>query len=169
VKNIALVGFMGTGKTTVARILAKKMKADFVDIDDLIETREGTVIVEIFKTKREDYFRKIEKNIVKDVSSQMNKVIACGGGVVLDKENIFNLKTNGLIVCLEARPGIILKRTQGYPYRPLLNVADPKTRIEELLKKRRRYYARADYTIDTSDLSKEEVADRILQWVKEKG
>jgi shikimate kinase len=88
--------------------------------------------------------------------------VSCGGGVILDKINIENIKKTGLMVCLVARPEVILERTKGYSHRPLLNMPDFPKRIEELLKLRAPYYAQADYTIDTSDLNLGEVIERIL-------
>jgi len=168
VKNIAIVGFMGTGKTTIARLLAERLDGDYVDIDELIEEKEKMKITEIFEAKGEPYFRRVEKNIVGEVSRESGKIIACGGGVVLDEENIRNLKNNGVIVCLQARPEIILKRTKDYKHRPLLNVKDPRAKINELLEKRGPFYARADFLLDTSDLKEEEVLGKIINWVKGK-
>lgn len=164
-KNIAIVGFMGTGKTTIARILAEKLGFEYVDIDDLIEKQEKMKIVDIFKEKGKAYFRKIEKAIISHISASAQKVIACGGGVVLDQENMRNLKDNGVVVCLTARPEVILMRTKNYRYRPLLNVSDPKAEIEELLKIRQPYYAKAEYTLDTSELQPEEVVKKIREWI----
>jgi shikimate kinase len=162
-KNIVLVGFMGTGKTVVAKGLAKRLKMKFVDLDDLIEEREGKKISQIFAENGEPYFRQVEKEIAREVSQQKNRVIACGGGVVLDKENVENLKRNGIMICLSARPGVVLERTKGYLHRPLLNTEDPKAKIEELLKFRAPFYSLADYTIDTSELTIEEVVGRVIE------
>lgn len=167
-KNIALVGFMGTGKTVIGRRLADSLGIDYLDLDEFIEKKEGMQIADIFQQKGEGYFRSVEKNIVAEVSAQASKVIACGGGVVLNEENIKNLKKNGVLICLSARPEVILERTKTFTHRPLLNVASSKERIEELLKLRQPYYAKADYTIDTSELAPEEVVHKILEWIKDK-
>ena len=167
-KNIALVGFMGTGKSTIAALLAKELQVNYVDVDERIEEKEGMSIADIFSQKGESYFRKAEKDVVAEISLDANQVIACGGGVVLDGENVKNLKKNGFIICLEARPDVILNRTENYKHRPLLNVEDPKIKIAELLKKRRPYYANSDYSVDTSELSIQEVAIEILNWLKGK-
>lgn len=167
-KNIALVGFMGTGKTTIAQLLAIELKVNSIDIDALIEEKSGMKIVDIFAQKGEPFFRKLEKNIVADISKETGKILACGGGVVLDESNIQNLKKNGIIICLKARPEIILDRTKAYAQRPLLNVDNPKAKISELLKKRHKFYAKADYTIDTSDLNKAEVVREIMHKIKGK-
>ncbi|MFH1092643.1 MAG: shikimate kinase [Candidatus Omnitrophota bacterium] len=167
-KNIALVGFMGTGKSTIAALLAKELQAEYIDLDGKIEEKEGMDIVDIFSQKGELYFRKVEKDIVAKISRDEDKIIACGGGVVLDEENVETIKKNGFMICLEATPEVILKRTKNYKHRPLLNVADPKSKIDELLKKRKPYYAKADYTLDTSGLSTHEVVAQILIWLEGK-
>lgn len=167
-KNIALVGFMGTGKSTIAALLAKILKVSFVDIDKRIEEKEGMSIADIFSQKGEPYFRKVEKNVVAEISLGSDQIIACGGGVVLDGENVKTIKKNGFMICLEAAPEVILKRTENYKHRPLLNVDDPKLKIGELLKKRKPYYTKADHTVDTSGLSEHQVAIEILNWLEGK-
>ncbi|MCM8795400.1 MAG: shikimate kinase [Candidatus Omnitrophica bacterium] len=159
--NIYLVGFMGTGKTAVGRELAKKKKWQFMDLDELIALREKQTIVDIFAKKGEAYFRRTETKILKEVSSQNKFVVACGGGIVINSENIKVMKETGIIICLTATPQVILKRTSGSTARPLLNVKDPKQQIELLLKLRAPYYAQADVMIDTSDLSIKEVVEKI--------
>jgi len=168
VKNIALVGFMGTGKTTIACLLAEKFKVEFVDIDELIEAKQQMRIVDIFAEKGEVFFRQVEKQVVAEIACQQNKIIACGGGVVLDPENIVNLKQNGILICLQAKPEVIIERTKDYVHRPLLNVPNPEEKIRGLLKIREIYYAKADYTVDTSSLSKLQVVGKIESWLKTK-
>ncbi len=165
-KNIILVGFMGTGKTVVGRALATRLKMKFVDIDGLIEEREGIKISDIFASKGEPYFRKTEKEIVREVSAQSGLVIAAGGGAVIDEDNAKNLKSSGIMVCLAATPDKIFDRTKGHTHRPLLDVSDPREKIAELLAKRAEYYARADHRIDTTDLSIDEVVRKIAELVK---
>lgn len=157
---------MGTGKTAVGKALARRLKMKFVDIDDLIEEHEGMKISEIFASKGEPYFRKVEKGIAREISAQSGLVIAAGGGAVIDEENVKNLKSSGVMVCLAARPDKIFERTKGHAHRPLLNVSDPMKKIAELLTKRAEYYARADHRIDTTDLSIDEVVRKITELVK---
>ncbi|KPK38775.1 MAG: shikimate kinase [Omnitrophica WOR_2 bacterium SM23_29] len=162
-KNIILVGFMGTGKTAVGKALAKRTRMKFVDMDDIIEKREGMKISDIFEKKGQPYFRDVEKEVTKDISKQLNLVIAAGGGVVIDEENVKNLKSNGIMICLTASPDKILERTKGYLHRPLLNVPEPSKRVSELLAKRAQYYARADHQIDTTNLNIDEIVQKILK------
>ncbi|MFH0771724.1 MAG: shikimate kinase [Candidatus Omnitrophota bacterium] len=165
-KNIILVGFMGTGKTSVGQELAKKLKMRFVDMDDLIEEREGMKISDIFAKKGEAHFRQVEKETAKHISTQSNLVVGAGGGAVIDEENVKNFKSSGIVICLAASVDRILERTNGYSHRPLLNVSDPKEKISKLLAKRAQYYARADYRVDTSDLSIKGAVERILELIK---
>lgn len=161
--NIYLVGFMGTGKTCAGRLFARKKKRQFIDLDELIEIREKRSISDIFAKSKEPYFRRLEKQALKEVARENNFVVACGGGIIMDKENIRIMKDSGFIICLTATAEIILKRTSGYIHRPLLNVPRPKKQIELLLKLRAPYYAQADRVIDTSALCVEEVVQRIIK------
>jgi shikimate kinase len=161
-RNIYLVGFMGTGKTTVGKKLAALQKHTFIDLDDLIESKEKRKISDIFAARGEPYFRAIEKKALQEVSQKEDLVVGCGGGIVIDKENIALMKATGKIICLSATPEIILKRTSGRTHRPLLNVADPKAKIASLLENRASCYALADETIDTSHLSPDEVVKKII-------
>ena len=152
---------MGTGKTSVGRLLAKEKKWSFVDLDEMIELKQQRRIVDIFAQDGEPYFRKIEKKLLKQVSTQKKFVVACGGGVVLDKANIKIMKKTGVLICLCASCEEILKRVSFSTLRPILNVAKPRERIELLLKMRAPYYLQADKTIDTSGLSIKQVVARI--------
>lgn len=161
-KNIVLVGFMGTGKTAVSKALAAKLGREFVELDDIIEKKEGIPIREIFEKKDEPYFRNLEREAVREASRKEGIVISAGGGAIVDEENLRNLRKNSVIVCLEASPDVILKRTKGNTCRPLLNVSDPKKEIEGLLKKRAPYYKKADHHINTDKLSVDEVIEKII-------
>jgi len=165
-KNIYLVGFMGTGKTAVGRELAKKKKWQFIDLDELIELKEKRSISDIFAKSGEPYFRRLEHEVLKQVSREKNFVVACGGGIVINKENIKIMRETGMVICLTASPGVILNRTSSYAHRPLLNVANPKEQIEFLLKLRAPYYAQADKTIETSNLSIGQVAGSVIKVIK---
>jgi len=152
---------MGTGKTAVGKELAQKKKWRFLDLDDLIELKEKRLIAEIFAQKGEPYFRKIERRVLKEVAKEKNFVVACGGGIVIDPDNVKTMKASGKMICLAAGPDIIWKRTFKFGHRPLLNAPHPKKQIELLLKLRAPYYALADKTIDTSRISVKEAVDKI--------
>ena len=166
--NIYLVGFMGTGKSSVGKELAKKKKWRFLDLDELIELREKRTIADIFAKDGEPYFRRIEKQVLREVAKEKKFVVACGGGIVINPDNIKTMKETGIIICLSASPNVILERTLACRRRPLLNVADPKKQIELLFKLRAPYYARADKMIDTSKVSVKEVTDKIIKLISKK-
>jgi shikimate kinase len=162
-KNIVLVGFMGTGKTTIATKLALRLKMHYVSTDDLIEKKEKRTINEIFTNSGEDYFRDVESGIVREVSAQGNLVIDCGGGAVLREENIAKLKASGIMIALTAKPEVIMERTKKYKHRPLLNVEDPKRKILDLLNKRAPFYAKADHLLDTGELTIGQIIEKIIE------
>jgi len=166
--NIYLVGFMGTGKSSAGRQLAKQKRWNFVDLDELIELKQKRRITDIFAKEGEPYFRKIEKKILKQVSTQDKFVVACGGGIVLDPDNIKLMKKTGAIICLGATCEVILKRVSAGTHRPILNVANPRERIELLLKMRAPYYLQADKTIDTSRSSIKQVVAKIVRALADK-
>jgi shikimate kinase len=165
-KNIVLVGFMGTGKTTIATKLALRLKMRYVSTDDLIEKREKRTINEIFTNSGENYFRDVESSVVREAAGMENVVIDCGGGAVLREENVANLKSTGVVVALTAKPEVIMERTKKYKHRPLLNVEDPKRKILDLLNKRAPFYAKADHLLDTGELTIDQVIAKIATIVE---
>lgn len=162
-RNIVLLGFMGTGKSSVAEELAARLNARLISTDRLIEKREGMTINEIFAEKGEPYFRSSEKKVVKEASGMDGVIIDAGGGVVLDKENLDALGRNGVLFCLDARPETIARRTSAASDRPLLKAGDPLTEIRRLLEKRAPYYAAVRHQMDTDGKTAREVADEILR------
>jgi shikimate kinase len=162
--SVALIGFMGTGKTVVGKRLAEKLGKEFIELDALIEKKAGKTIPEIFRLKGEIGFRELEIEAVRDMTAKNNAVIACGGGIVLNKINIDRLKKECFIVCLEASPAVILKRTSGdKDGRPLLDVTDREKQIKELLKYRKPFYERAaEILVNTSRISINAAADKII-------
>jgi shikimate kinase len=166
--SVALIGFMGTGKTAIGKILAEKLGKRFIELDELIEKRAGKTINNIFREQDEIAFREIEISTVKEVAGEKNQVIACGGGVVLNRINIDRLKQEARIVLLTATPSLIFKRVSTGNNRPLLNTEHRLRSIRELLKFRRPFYERAaDYNISTSKLSVEAVADQIIEKLRQ--
>jgi len=168
-KNIVLIGFMGTGKTTIATALAHRLKMRYVSTDDLIEKKEKSTINEIFTRKGEEYFRDVEASVIRDIADKENLVIDAGGGAVLREDNMANFRSNGVVICLAADEETIMARTKKYKHRPLLNVEDPKRRIRELLAKRAPFYAKADHCIDTGKLTAKQVVEKIEEIVKSAG
>lgn len=166
--SIALIGFMGTGKTAVGKALAEKLGKGFVELDPLIEQKAEKTIPEIFKQDGEIAFRELEMEVTKEVSKGKNLVIACGGGVVLNKINIDRLRNESITVYLTTSPRVILKRTSNdAEERPLLEVANPTLTIRELLRFRKPFYERAaDITINTSKLAIDTVVEQIISKVK---
>jgi len=162
-KNIYIVGFMGTGKTVVGRALARKLRVDFVDLDSSIEAKENAAIAEIFKSRGEEYFRRIEKESLAAVCGKNMTVVSCGGGIVLDPENMARMKETGTCICLTASPQEILKRIGVTTHRPLLRSGDPLERIQSLLSDRDAAYRRADILIDTTDLSVQEIVETVIR------
>jgi len=167
--SIALIGFMGAGKTAVGKALAEKLNKKFVEMDALIEQKAGKSIPEIFQQGGEIAFRELEIEVTKEVSQGKNQVIACGGGVVLNKINIDRLKKGAVLVYLTASPEVILKRiSSGGEERPLLKTDDKAAVVQEMLSFRKPFYERAaDITIDTSQLDIDAVVEQIITKTEE--
>ncbi len=158
---------MGTGKTSTGQELARQLKRNFLDLDELIEQQEAKAIADIFKEKGEAYFRALEKKLLTEISRKDQQVVSCGGGIVIDPENILLMKETGVMVCLFATPEIILERTRKFSHRPLLNVPDPLERISVLLAQRRKFYEQADIIVDNSAISVVQTAVQILKSLPE--
>jgi shikimate kinase len=141
--NIYLVGFMGTGKSTVGRMLAKRLGLSFVDSDQCIEQEQGRSIKAIFAEDGEACFRQLERHFVQEGHCATGMVVACGGGLVAQPGMMAQLKRRGVVASLFARPETILERTSRNTARPLLNVPDPKAHILRLLKQREPFYLKA--------------------------
>lgn len=156
--NIALVGFMGTGKTSVGQRLAERLKMPLIDTDDVIKQDGGIAIADIFARHGELYFRDLESVAVRKVADLDNHVISTGGGVVLRTSNMEMLKRNGVVFCLTATPEEIWQRVRHQTHRPLLQTPNPLAKIRQLLTERAPYYAHANYGISTTGLSVEQVA-----------
>lgn len=158
---IALTGFMGTGKTTVGRLVAERLGLEFVDTDDLIEAAEGRTISEIFAEDGEEYFRELESAALERALAKPGRVVSTGGGMLLREANVRALRSAGPIICLTAGAETIVERTRADGGRPLLEVADPAGRVAELLAAREECYARADRQVATDGLEPDAVVDAI--------
>lgn len=159
--NIYIVGFMGTGKTSVGKLLAEALSREFIEMDALIEQDQGKAIANIFAEQGEAHFRKLEKKLLKELALKADLVVSCGGGLVCDSDNLSLLKESGILVCLSASSQVINRRTKNHTHRPILNVEDPLKKIEQLLLERKPYYDQADHTVDTDQLSLGEVVDKL--------
>ena len=164
--NIVLIGFMGTGKTSVGKTIASKLGMSFVDMDQLIEEREKRKISDIFATDGEKYFRNLEFNLAKELSQQNNLVIATGGGVVLNPENITNFESSGIVFCLTATPEVIMERVAKETHRPLLEGDEKMRKIMSILESRKELYNSIKNRIDTSNMTIQEVAVKIIETFK---
>lgn len=161
-QNIALIGFMGVGKSTVGRLVAHRLGHEFVDVDEMIEKRARRKITEIFETDGEEAFRKLEREVLNELKSGTKKVISTGGGLVAYGDNLERLKKFAVVVCLWATPEIIWQRVKNQKHRPLLNGEDPKRTIRELLAKRGPFYKQADILINTDRRTTRQVAQQLI-------
>jgi len=161
--NIVLVGFMGTGKSSVGRRLAAMLGMRFVDMDDAIEQRAGKPIPRIFAEDGEPHFRALERALVADLSRQSGLIIATGGGVVLNPDNIRDFSAGGLVVCLWANAGTILARVGHETHRPLLAGDDKMANVRGLMDARRKLYEAIPLRVDTDTLSVDQAAERVLR------
>lgn len=164
-KNLVLTGFMGTGKTTVGKILAKKLGYRFVDTDIEIEKQEGKSVSALFELHGEAGFRDIEARVVAELSDKKHSVIATGGGVVLREENMMNLRKNGVVVLLRTDLDTIVRRLADKTDRPLAKGSSAEE-LAERLRQREPYYANHDFAIDIGEHSPICVADRIIRLFK---
>ena len=161
-QNIVLIGFMGTGKTTVGRLVAEVLGMRFVDMDVVIEERAGQSISAIFAQHGEPHFRALERALVQELSAQTGLVIATGGGVVLNPENTRDYARSGLLICLRASPETILQRTAKEKHRPLLEQDDKFKRICSILEARKQLYDAIPRQIDTNTRTPEAIAVEIV-------
>jgi shikimate kinase len=168
-KNLVLVGFMGSGKTTVGKWVADRLGLEFVDMDELIEQRQGKTISEIFASLGESEFRKLERSLVGELAAKQSQVIAAGGGVVLDGGNVREFERTGVVVCLRVTPKIAHLRTKANPNRPLLETANRSGQIKKLLAQREPLYAAIRHQVETSDRGLEAVAQEVIEIYKRDG
>ncbi len=161
-RNIALIGFMGTGKSSVGRLIAEQLRFDVIDTDELIESRTGKSIAEIFSAEGEAAFRLHERNVVAELSLRRRTVISTGGGLGANEANLASLKEHALVVCLWASPEKIWERVRSQTHRPLLKEADPLAKIRQLLDVREGCYKKADVLLNTEVRSLKEVAQQVI-------
>ena len=162
IQNIALIGFMGTGKSSVGQLVAAQLHFTFLDTDHVIEARAGKTISEIFEQEGEPAFRELEKKIVAELVTRKKTAISTGGGLPANPENLASLKTHSLVVCLWASPEKIWERVRSQTHRPLLNEPDPLAKIRRLLAEREPFYRQADVLLNTEMRSLKDVAQQVI-------
>ena len=165
-KNIVLIGLMGSGKSSTGLVLAKMLKRQVFSTDQMIERRQGKTITQIFEEKGESFFRELEREIVKELSAKKEIIIDCGGGIFINEENRNDLKQNGMVIYLSGSVETLYNRIKSRTHRPLLQVENPKKKLEELLNEREKFYKEADLTIKTDGKTPQEVASNIVEVVK---
>lgn len=161
--NIVLIGMMGAGKSYIGAKLAKLLvHFTYVDTDDIIEKEVGLTIPKIFSEYGEDYFRKLESDVIKSVSAKKNQIISVGGGAFIKSENVNALKTNGLTFYLKAPASELFNRIKDEVHRPVLGMEFTQDTIETLLNKRQKYYMQADFIINTNQMPAYVILDNII-------
>lgn len=160
--NIVLTGFMGTGKSTVGRLVAQRLGREHVDTDALIESRHGP-IGELFAEHGEDHFRDLERQVAAELAERSGLVVSTGGRTMLDPANLATLGASGVVVCLSASAGELVERLRDeVQHRPLLRDGDPAERIASLLAERAEGYGRFPQ-VDTDGRTPDEVADAVIE------
>jgi shikimate kinase len=162
ISNISLIGFMGTGKSSVGRLVAEMLHFTFLDTDHVIESRAGKSISLIFEQQGEPAFRSLERGIVEELTRRTRTVIATGGGLPVNEANLASLKTHSLVVCLWDSPEQIFERVRGQSHRPVLNHEQPMEKIRQLLSERAPYYKQADVLVNTELRPLREVALQVV-------
>ncbi len=161
--NIFLIGFMGAGKSTVSDYLNRAYGMDVVEMDRIIAQRQGMSIPDIFENYGEQYFRDLETNLLIEMQSKSNVVVSCGGGTPMRENNVAEMKKNGRVVLLTAKPETILDRVKDSHDRPLIENNKTVPFIADLMEKRReKYEAAADIIIETDGKNKEQICEEIL-------
>jgi len=168
-KNLTLTGMMGAGKSTIGKKLAKKLKYDFFDVDDLIEIEEGTSINLIFKNKSESYFRKLENEITLDVLKKKNSVISLGGGAFLNKLIRASAKDKSVSFWLDVEITQLIKRLNRAKRRPLLYKKNISATVKKIYLDREKIYSKADYRIKCNSLKTSEIVNKILKLYENSG
>ena len=166
--NIFLIGFMGAGKSTISDYLKNVLAMDVVEMDQCIVERQGMSISDFFETYGEEYFRELETNLLIEMQSRSNVVVSCGGGVPMRERNVAEMKKNGRVVLLTAKPETILERVKDNHDRPLLENNKNVSFIADLLEKRRaKYEAAADIVVETDGKSELEICEELIHRLRE--
>ncbi len=153
---------MGTGKTSVGKLVAEQLHFDYLDTDEMIQSATGKTIAEIFKNEGEKNFRELEEKVVEEISVRTKTVVSTGGGLPVNPNNLATLKSHALVVCLWASPEKIWERVKNQSHRPLLHDENPQQKIRELLAAREPFYKKADVLLNTELRSLREVAQQVV-------
>ena len=165
--NIILIGFMGSGKTTVGQQLAAETGRDFYDMDDLVEEHAGMSVADIFERKGEEYFRKLEHRILAEAVKGTDRILAAGGGIVLNPDNMPVMRQNGIVVALAARTDTLWERLEHSEDRPLLRGNNPREKMERLFSQRSGLYQDADFIIHVDGKSPSAIAQEIVRQIRD--
>ena len=166
--NIFIIGFMGSGKTTIAKKIKQITKMQFIDMDQEIVNRVGMSIPDIFKNKGEVFFRNLETNLLKEIQNKEGVVVSCGGGVVLKEENIVEMRKAGTVVLLKASPETVYRRVSQGTNRPILNGNMNRKYIKDLMKVRQEQYQRAAHIVVITDKKVvRQISQEIIELVKD--
>ncbi|HSL92168.1 MAG TPA: shikimate kinase [Candidatus Limnocylindrales bacterium] len=168
-RQAVLVGFMGAGKSSVGKILAERLAAEFIDVDERIEAAAGKSIGEIFASCGEEAFREMERAAVRDAVSVPGRVVAAGGGAFLDEANRRTLKAYAPVFFLDVSVESVLERLAEDRSRPLFTGEKEAGKLRELMDRRRPAYEEADFRVSTDDRSVPEISDRILSLLSRRG
>ena len=169
-RTVYLIGFMGSGKSTVSRQLAEYLSVKQLEMDDILTAQAGKSITRIFEEDGEEAFRRMESELIRRIGSEEPAVVSCGGGVVLRRENAENMKKNGIVVFLSAEPQTIYERVKNSTHRPVLNGHMNVEYIAQLMEKRAPFYeAAADITVFVDNKSSAQVAKEILKRISQAG
>lgn len=166
-KNLVLVGFMGSGKTAIGRRVADRLGLTFVDMDAEIERKAGRKISQIFAEEGESYFRFLERREAMELAKKEGQVIATGGGVVLDADNLKDFSKTGIVLCLWIDGDTAFERTKRAKDRPLLEAEDRRKKIDTLLEKRAPLYRQIENVVDTRGRPIESVVEDVIRIYRE--
>lgn len=169
-KNLVFIGYMGTGKSTIAESVRKKMKMNIIDMDQEIVRREGMPIAEIFQIKGEQYFRDLETKLLIELQTKNNLVVSCGGGIVLREENIKELQKIGIVVLLKVSPETVYRRVSRSKKRPLLNGKMNLEYIKKMMISRQGQYEKAAQLVVVGDgKTVRMITEEIIENIQSKG